>query len=304
MTRAFFYPNLNWNIALNLTMPTLDMTPVTALNPIDHQGSPLMTNPDSLIHVTHLDQVAIVTLNRAEKRNAINDAMRNALIDALQAVNADDAVGAVVLTGAGSSFCAGGDIGGMRERLEAPRGKVGFNGWKRQKQTHRLISTIYHMDKPVIAAVNGAASGLGCDLALACDFIMAGPAASFSMTYLRRGLIPDGGGLYFLPRRVGTTRAKELIFSARTIAADEAEQIGLADRLADADALLDDACKWAKSLCFGPASAIALSKSILNRSVDLPLETVFALGSEAQSICYASDEHHDAVTAFLDKPSR
>jgi enoyl-CoA hydratase/carnithine racemase len=82
------------------------------------------------------------------------------------------------------------------------------------------------------------------------------------------------------------------------------EQIGLADRLAGADALLDDACRWAKSLCFGPASAVALSKSILNRSVDLPLETVFALGSEAQSICYASDEHHDAVTAFLDKSSR
>ena len=84
----------------------------------------------------------------------------------------------------------------------------------------------------------------------------------------------------------------------------EAEQIGLADRLAGADALLDDACKWAKSLCFGPASAVALSKSILNRSADLPLETVFALGSGAQSICYASDEHHDAVTAFLDKSSR
>ena len=114
MTRAFFYLNLFSNIALNLTMSTLDMTPVTALDSRNHQGNLLMTNPDSLIYITHLDQVAIVTLNRAEKRNAINDAMRNALIDALQAVNADDAVSAVVLTGAGSSFCAGGDIGGMR----------------------------------------------------------------------------------------------------------------------------------------------------------------------------------------------
>lgn len=263
-----------------------------------------MTSTDALIDITQTGKVAVVTLNRPEKRNAINDAMRNALIEALIAVNADEGVGAVVLTGAGRSFCAGGDIGGMRERLEAPRGKVGFNGWKRQKQTHRLIATIYHMDKPVIAAVNGAASGLGCDLALACDFIVAGSAASFAMTYLKRGLIPDGGGLYFLPRRIGTTRAKELIFSARTIAADEAHHIGLADRLADGDALLDEACIWAESLCFGPPSAVALSKSILNRSVDLPLETVFALGSEAQSMCYASDEHHDAVTAFLDKSSR
>ena len=113
-----------------------------------------MTNPDSFIHITHLDHVAIVTLKRAKKCNA---AMRNALIDAQQAVNADDAFGAVVLTGAGSSFRAGGDIGSMRERLEAPCSRVGFNGWKWQKQTHRLISTIYHMDKPVTAAVNGAA---------------------------------------------------------------------------------------------------------------------------------------------------
>ena len=157
MTKAFFYLNLSLSIALNLTILTLDMTPVMALESINHQGSPLMTNPDSFSHITHPDQVAIVTLNRAKKRNAINGAMRHALIDAQQAVNADDAVGAVVLSGAGSSFRAGGDIGSMRERLEAPRGKVGFNGWKRQKQTHRLISTIYHMDKPVTAAVNGAA---------------------------------------------------------------------------------------------------------------------------------------------------
>ena len=132
---------------------------------------------------------------------------------------------------------------------------------------------------------------------------MAAPPASFSMAYLKRGLIPDGGGLYFLPRRVGISRAKELIFSARTVVADEAEKIGLVDRVTNAEGLVRDAAKWAENLSFGPVSAIALSKSILNRSVDLPLETVFALGAEAQSICYASDEHRDAVTAFLDKPT-
>lgn len=262
-----------------------------------------MTSMPQLIDVATTNGVAVVTLNRPEKRNAINDAMRNALIEELNLVNMDERVKAVVLTGAGSVFCAGGDIKGMRERLNAPRGKVGFNGWKRQKQTHHLIATIYHMDKPVIAAVNGAASGLGCDLAFACDFIIAAPAASFSMAYLKRGLIPDGGGLYFLPRRVGISRAKELIFSARTVGSEEAEKLGLADRLGDAERLVENAAKWAESLCFGPASAIALSKSIMNRSVDLPIETVFALGSEAQSICYASDEHYDAVTAFLDKSS-
>ena len=109
MTRAVFYLNLIRSIALNLTLLTLDMTLVMALESINHRGSPLMTNPDSFIHITHLDQVAIVTLNRAKKRDAINGAMRHALIDTQQAVNADDAFGAVVLTGAGSSFRAGGE---------------------------------------------------------------------------------------------------------------------------------------------------------------------------------------------------
>ena len=262
-----------------------------------------MAETPSMVEIKKHDRVAVVVLNRPEKRNAINDDLRNQLIGALNTVNGEDKVRAVVLAGAGSVFCAGGDISGMRARLEAPRGEIGFNGWKRQKQTHRLINTIYNIDKPVVAAVNGAASGLGCDIALACDFIMAGPHATFSMTYLRRGLIPDGGGLDFLPRRVGPVRAKELIFSTRSVAADEAVAIGLADRLAG-DGLLDDAVAWADKLAAGPQAAIALAKSILNRSVDLPLETVFALGSEAQSICYASDEHHDAVNAFLNKSTK
>ena len=254
-----------------------------------------------LILVTNFNGVALITLNRPNKRNAINDEMRNTLIGALNSANEDDRIKAVVITGSETVFCAGGDINGMSERLRAPRGKVGFNGWKRQKQTHLLVATIYHMDKPVIAAINGVATGLGCDIALACDFIIAGNEASFSMAYLKRGLIPDGGGLYFLPRRVGLPCAKELIFSARTVFSDEAEKLGLVDRIVGDELLLEEALDWAENLCFGPPSTVALSKSILNRSLDLQMETVFALGSEAQSICYASDEHHDAVSAFLNK---
>ena len=114
----------------------------------------------SLIDVSQKNGIAIVKLNRPEKRNAINDEMRNAIIDMLLELNIEDTVKAVVITGAGTVFCAGGDIGGMRERLKAPRGKVGFNGWRRQKQTHRLIATVHHMDKPIISADNGQASGL------------------------------------------------------------------------------------------------------------------------------------------------
>lgn len=248
------------------------------------------------------DGIATVTLNRPDKRNAIDDATRVLLIDILERLNLQEEVRAIVLTGAGSAFCAGGDIAGMKARLDAPIGQVGINGWKRQKSTHRAISTMNNIDKPTIAAVNGPASGLGCDLALACDFVMVSAEASFAMAYRKRGLIPDGGGLYFLPRRVGLPRAKELIYSARTVAADEALAIGLADRQA-AGPLLEEARAWAGELTRGSMIAMALSKSILNRALDLPAEQIFALGSEAQSICYASDEHRDAVRAFLDKKS-
>ncbi|MBJ3774568.1 enoyl-CoA hydratase/isomerase family protein [Acuticoccus mangrovi] len=258
--------------------------------------------PDAVL-LDIAEGVATVTLNRPERRNAIDDATRLTLIDTLEHINADESVRAVVLTGAGSAFCAGGDIKGMKERMEAPVGRVGFNGWKRQKSTHRLIMTVHTLDKPTIAAVNGASSGLGSDLAFACDFVMVSEAATFAMAYRKRGLIPDGGGLYFLPRRVGLPRAKELIYSARTVGADEALAIGLADRRADGD-VVTAARAWAGELAEGSMIALALAKSILNRGPDLPVEQVLALSSEAQAVCYATDDHRDSVRAFLDKSAR
>ena len=130
-----------------------------------------------------------------------------------------------------AAFCAGGDIAGMQQRLQAPPGQIAFNGWRRQKRTHQGVALLHGLPKPTIAAVNGAASGLGCDLALACDFIIASTAASFAMSFIHRGLVPDGGGMYFLPRRVGLPRAKELIFTGRSVPAEEALAIGLVDRL-------------------------------------------------------------------------
>src|SRR5690606_40291895 len=127
----------------------------------------------------------------------------------------DPAIRALVVTGAGPAFCAGGDIKGMQARLDAPAGEVAFNGWTRQQRTHHAVTALFKLPKPTIAAVNGAAAGLGCDMALSCDFVIAADSAHLSMTYIHRGLIPDGGGMYFLPRRVGLARAKELIFSGR-----------------------------------------------------------------------------------------
>ena len=245
--------------------------------------------------------IATLTLNRPEKRNAMSDAMRTEFIHALEQVAADKAIRALVLTGAGKGFCAGGDVAGMEKRMNAPAGEVGFNGWHRQQRVHHTQMLLHTMPKPVIAAVNGAASGLGADTALACDFVIASEWASFTWSYIHRGIIPDGGGMYFLPRRVGLSTAKQLIFTGRKVEADEALSLGIVDRKTTADRLLADAQSWARELSQGSATALALSKTILNQTYELPAQQVFAQGSQAQGICYTSTEHRDSVMAFLNK---
>ena len=215
----------------------------------------------------------------------------------------DPAVRAVVVTGAGRGFCSGGDVNAMLQRMAEPATALAINGWRRQQRTHHAVAALHALAKPTIAAVNGDATGLGCDLALCCDVIIASEAASFAMSYIHRGLIPDGGGLYFLPRRVGLSRAKELIFTGRKIGPAEALALGLTDRLTTPDRLLQDARHWAAELSQGSPAALALSKAVLNQTFESTMEQVFALGSQAQAICYTTAEHHQSVTQFLNKPA-
>jgi len=245
--------------------------------------------------------IASLHLNRPEKRNAISDDMRTEFIEALELVTVDKSIRALVLTGNGKGFCAGGDITGMEKRMQAPVGEVAYNGWFRQQRVHHAVSLLHTMPKPTIAAVHGVASGLGADMALACDFIIAGEGANFTWSYIKRGIIPDGGGMYFLPRRVGMVMAKELIFTGRKVDLEEATQIGIVDRVAKPESLVADAQKWAKELSQGSATALALGKTILNQTYETTAAQVFAQGSQAQGICYTSTEHREAVLAFLEK---
>ncbi len=248
--------------------------------------------------------IATLTLNRPDKRNAISDALRTELIDGLERVAADKGIRALVLTGAGKGFCAGGDIAGMERRMNAPTGDIAFNGWHRQQRVHHTQTLLHTMPKPVIAAVNGAASGLGADTALACDFIIASEYASFTWSYIHRGIVPDGGGMYFLPRRVGLVKAKELIFSGRKVDVEEALALGIADRKTGSETLLADAQAWAREMSRGSATALALTKGIMNQSFESMAQQVFALGSQAQGICYTSTEHRESVMAFLAKTAQ
>jgi enoyl-CoA hydratase/carnithine racemase len=242
------------------------------------------------------DGVAIITLNRPDRLNALDDATRRLFLERLREVADMPAARALVVTGAGRAFCAGGDVKEMPERLAAPVGEIAYSGWSRLRRTQSLVLELYHLEKPTIAAVNGVAAGLGFDLALSCDFIVACAGASFRMAYVLRGLVPDGGGMYLLPRRVGLARAKEIIFSGAALSAEQAMRLGIVDRLAEETSPLDEAKRWAKELSAGAATALA--KGILNASFEMTLEESLAATRQAQAICYTTEEHRKQVDAF------
>jgi enoyl-CoA hydratase/carnithine racemase len=259
-----------------------------------------MTDETPILLTTE-DGVATLRLNRPDRRNAIDDATRGLMIEALEAAAADPAVRALVVTGSGSAFCAGGDVRGMQQRLSAPAEDVAFNGWRRQGRTHRAVALLHGFPKPTIAAVNGAAAGLGCDVALCCDLVMAAESAHFTMSFVARGLIPDGGGMYFLPRRVGLARAKELVFSGRRVGAAEALAMTMIERVVPDAELLPASVAWARELSGGSPVALALAKSVMDRSFEMSFEDVLAEGAKAQAMCYTTGEHRASVAAFLAK---
>jgi enoyl-CoA hydratase/carnithine racemase len=227
--------------------------------------------------------------------------MRTALARTLEEVHGDDSIRALILTGAGRGFCAGGDIKGMEQRMEAPAGAIADHGWRRQRQLHHTVMRLHTLEKLTIAAVNGPAAGLGADLALCCDFIVASHEASFVMSFILRGLVPDGGGMYFLPRRVGMAKAKELIFTGRRLGADEMLSLGIADRVTAHDALLPDAMAWARELTQHSPTALGLAKGIIDNAFESTLEDTLSAGAAAQAIAYTTDEHKASVAAFLER---
>jgi enoyl-CoA hydratase/carnithine racemase len=243
-------------------------------------------------------QIWLLTLARPHARNAIDDQMRADLRRAVDYVAENTAIRGLVLTGSGSAFCGGGDIAGMRARLEQGA-RAGELGWRRQREFHETLAKLYHLDRPTVAAVNGPAVGLGLDLALTCDFVYAADTATLASSFIRRGLVPDGGGTFHLPRRVGVAKAKELVFSGRAVAADEALRIGLADRVLPPGDLLAAAVTWLAELARYPQTAQGLAKDMLNRSMELSLDEINVLGRQAQAVCYASQDHQDSVREFL-----
>jgi enoyl-CoA hydratase/carnithine racemase len=261
-----------------------------------------MAEPTSGLLLVHRDgAIATLTLNRPDARNAINDELRETILEKLGELRGDATIAAVVITGAGTAFCAGGDLSSMRQRLRQPATEVAFNGWQRQQRTADFVAAVHKLGQVTIAAVNGPAVGLGLDLALACDFIIASGAATFASSFVRRGLIPDGGGLYFLPRRIGLQATKDLVFTGRSVGTDEALRLGLIDRVAEGDDVVATAVEYAATMAGNSRSALMLTKSILDRSFESTPEMIAAQGGSAQAISYTTADHRGAVEKFFQK---
>ncbi|MFE0329579.1 enoyl-CoA hydratase/isomerase family protein [Streptomyces sp. NPDC058960] len=253
---------------------------------------------ESLVLHTTDNHVVHLTLNRPDSLNAITPDLRELLIQELQDASADPTVRAVVLTGAGRGFCAGADLRGGAGSAERLAGDVARTI---RRGAQRLIAAVLDCEKPVIAAVNGTAAGLGAHLALACDLVLAAESAKFIEVFVRRGLVPDGGGAYLLPRLVGPQRAKELMFFGDALPATAAERLGLVNRVVPGHALEKTAREWAARLAAGPTRALALTKQLVNASLDTDRATSFAAEATAQEINMTTADAREGVASFVER---
>src|SRR5271163_4118213 len=260
------------------------------------------------------DGVLYLTMNRPDKLNALSDQMIAGLLEELGRAAHDREVGAVVLTGAGRGFCAGGDIGRMRERNEGgvsnggaqtaspSAGEAGIQTRISSLRRSEEVSLLLHeMPKVTIGAINGPAAGAGLSIALACDIRIASEAARFGTAFARVGFSGDFGGTYLLTQLVGTAKARELYFTAEVLGAEEALKLGMVNRVVPAANLTEEAGAFAKRIASGPTVAFSYMKAHLNLALKSDLRTILDRESYGQTLTGLTEDHKEAVKAFLEK---
>ena len=245
------------------------------------------------------NHVATITLNRPERLNALNPAMRNELSDAVVMSGQRDDVRVIVITGAGRGFCSGGDVKAMNERNES--GAKTDLGETVAPARDRAVLAMRDSPVPIIAAVNGAAAGAGMNVALACDIRIASNTARFGQTFAKRGLHPDWGGTYFLPRLVGMAKACELIFTGKMIDAAEALRLGIVTEVTEPEGLLPKVHELAAEIAAGPPIAIRLARRAMYKNADTSLREALEFETFAQNICRESDDAKEGIRAFVEK---
>lgn len=242
------------------------------------------------------DGVGIMTLNRPERLNANSPAMAQGMIDIVQ--NLPDEVRAIVLTGAGRAFCAGGDVKNMSTRVDDPSLRP---AWRRTHPERAVSVAFWNCDRPIIAAVNGHAVGLGISYASMCDIRIASDKAQFGALWIRRGGMPDAGGSFLLPLLVGVTKALELIWTGDIIDAQTAKEIGLVSKVVPHDELLPTAIDLARRLAQGPSLGIGMGKRSVYKSRIAGLVESLEFESFGQAELFRTEDHAEGVRAFVEK---
>ena len=260
--------------------------------------SKLSMSDEEQIKVAEDAGIVTITLNRPERLNAFVGHMRRDLAEALEEAGSDPDVRVVVLTGTGRAFCAGGDVNFMAELVERNDSEEFA---RLLGAARRVILTMRHMTKPVIASINGPASGAGFNLALACDLRIASTDATFSQSFVKIGFHPDWGGTYFLPRMLPSNIACELFFLGEPIDAQKALQLGLVNWLVAPDELESETRKLAERLRDGAAVSIAAAKQAVYTGEHDSLEQMLQYEVDAQLRCFESEDGREGVRAFLEK---
>ncbi|MEX2255802.1 MAG: enoyl-CoA hydratase/isomerase family protein [Acidimicrobiia bacterium] len=253
------------------------------------------------------DHVLLLTLNRPDAGNAITPAVRNRMIEHLTDANGSFDVRAIVLTAAGEKhFCTGADLRAGRAApaprpAGAPERPVGEATRMIKTGIQRLIGTMLDCDKPILCALNGTAAGGGAAMVLASDLVIAADTARIIQVFVRRGLIPDGGGTYLLPRLVGLQKAKELVFFGDDLSAADAERIGLVNRVVPGAELATAATEWSTRLAQGPTKTIGFAKRLLNRSLDVDRATAFEEEALYVELVAGTDDSTEGVASFIER---
>jgi 2-(1,2-epoxy-1,2-dihydrophenyl)acetyl-CoA isomerase len=245
------------------------------------------------------DGIATLTLNRPDRLNALGGSLREDLHDAVTRSAADPEVRVMVITGAGKGFCSGGDVKAMGEAKAGQRERPLIE--KIAPGRDRTLLAMREAPQPIIAAVNGAAAGAGMNLALGCDIRIASTAARFTQAFVKRGLHPDWGGTYFLPRVVGTAKACEMIFTGDVIDAAEAERLGIVSRVVAPEELMPAAYELARRIAAGPPVAIRLAKRSIYANSELDLRAALQVETMAQNICFETEDATEGIRAFGEK---
>jgi 2-(1,2-epoxy-1,2-dihydrophenyl)acetyl-CoA isomerase len=256
-----------------------------------------MANNDSVI-IEKEGGIATIKLNRPEKLNAIDEPMLKRMAEVFADAAGDDAVKALVVTGAGRGFCSGADVGNVLQKEE---GEAEEFPRDTEAAFHRLTDPLSSVDKPVIAAINGVAAGAGVSLALLCDIRIASENARFGLAFVRRGLIPDAGATYSVPRAIGLSKALWLMFTGDMIDAGRAEQLGLVDQVVPQEALEETVTALAKRIASGPSVAISLMKRAAYRGIHSDLNSQLEFEAVCQAICRRTEDCQEGVNAFLEK---